>query len=159
MTCSDPSLFVSAVGLLNFVESAALRLVLYYFPMYFTFKLVATLWLMLPATRGAEKVYYNALRPIFQSTQARVPSNSSSSSSSSLHGRTGSSSTTTTNAPSTGYSTATDTSSSSKNPFTSAGTTGAGAYSEGLHTTSAGATGSIDGVAVPPASGAALPKF
>jgi receptor expression-enhancing protein 5/6 len=38
-------------GFLNFLESFALSLVLYYFPWYFAFKSVFVLWLQLPAFR------------------------------------------------------------------------------------------------------------
>jgi receptor expression-enhancing protein 5/6 len=38
-------------GFFNFLESFALRVVLYYFPWYFAFKTVFILWLQLPAFR------------------------------------------------------------------------------------------------------------
>jgi receptor expression-enhancing protein 5/6 len=38
-------------GFLNFLESFALRVVLYYFPWYFSFKTLFILWLQLPAFR------------------------------------------------------------------------------------------------------------
>jgi hypothetical protein len=53
----------TAVGLFNFLESSMLRLVLYYFPMYFTFKVVAILWLVLPQTRVSWLVI--SLHPVF----------------------------------------------------------------------------------------------
>jgi receptor expression-enhancing protein 5/6 len=39
------------IGFLNFLESFALSLVLYYFPWYFAFKSAFVLWLQLPAFR------------------------------------------------------------------------------------------------------------
>jgi len=51
-------------GFFNFLESFALRMVLYYFPWYFTFKTAFTLWLQLPAFRGAQKLYHAALKPL-----------------------------------------------------------------------------------------------
>jgi receptor expression-enhancing protein 5/6 len=67
-------------GFLNFLESFALSIVLYYFPWYFAFKSAFVLWLQLPAFRvslipsvpgcmlilrsqGAQKLYEAALRP------------------------------------------------------------------------------------------------
>lgn len=38
-------------GFFNFVESFALRVLLYYLPFYYAFKTVFVLWLQLPATR------------------------------------------------------------------------------------------------------------
>ena len=38
-------------GFFNFLESFALRLVLYYFPWYYPFKTIFVLWLQLPAFR------------------------------------------------------------------------------------------------------------
>jgi len=51
-------------GFFNFLESFALRLVLYYFPWYFSFKTVFILWLQLPAFRGAQTTYTTVLKPI-----------------------------------------------------------------------------------------------
>ncbi|ORY24795.1 TB2/DP1, HVA22 family-domain-containing protein [Naematelia encephala] len=51
-------------GLLNLAESMGLRAILYWVPMYFVFKTLATIWLMLPATRGAETLYYHVVRPV-----------------------------------------------------------------------------------------------
>lgn len=51
-------------GGFNFIESFALRIVLYYFPWYFAFKTVFTLWLQLPAFRGAQITYFNVLKPL-----------------------------------------------------------------------------------------------
>lgn len=42
-------------GFFNFLESFALRIVLYYFPWYFTFKTGFVLWLQLPAFRVSDK--------------------------------------------------------------------------------------------------------
>jgi receptor expression-enhancing protein 5/6 len=39
-------------GFFNFLESFALRMVLYYFPFYYAFKTLFVLWLQLPATKA-----------------------------------------------------------------------------------------------------------
>ncbi|KXN84832.1 Protein YOP1 [Leucoagaricus sp. SymC.cos] len=61
-------------GFFNFLESFALRLVLYYVPWYYTFKTVFIVWLQLPAFRGAQTTYFTVLRPILSniSSQSRV---------------------------------------------------------------------------------------
>ncbi|EAU93241.1 YOP1 [Coprinopsis cinerea okayama7 len=61
-------------GFFNFLESFALRLVLYYVPWYFAFKSAFIVWLQLPAFRGAQKIYFTALKPILQniSSQTKV---------------------------------------------------------------------------------------
>jgi len=68
-------------GFLNFLESFAVRLVLYYVPWYFAFKTIFILWLQLPAFRGAQTVYFNLLKPVLTniSSQPRavVPTNNS----------------------------------------------------------------------------------
>ncbi|OAX37008.1 hypothetical protein K503DRAFT_771917 [Rhizopogon vinicolor AM-OR11-026] len=51
-------------GFFNFLESIALRVVLYYFPWYFAFKTVFILWLQLPTFRGAQKTYNVVLKPV-----------------------------------------------------------------------------------------------
>jgi len=51
----------------TFIESIALRMVLYYLPFYFVFKTVFILWLQLPATKGARTLYFTVLRPILAS--------------------------------------------------------------------------------------------
>ncbi|RXW23466.1 hypothetical protein EST38_g2365 [Candolleomyces aberdarensis] len=51
-------------GFFNFLESFALRLVLYYVPWYFAFKSVFIVWLQLPAFRGAQTVYFSVLKPV-----------------------------------------------------------------------------------------------
>ncbi|KII94455.1 hypothetical protein PLICRDRAFT_36727 [Plicaturopsis crispa FD-325 SS-3] len=60
-------------GFFNFLESFALRVVLYYFPWYFAFKTVFILWLQLPAFRGAQTTYQTVLKPVLAniSTQSR----------------------------------------------------------------------------------------
>ncbi|EJD55107.1 hypothetical protein AURDEDRAFT_109571 [Auricularia subglabra TFB-10046 SS5] len=60
-------------GGFNFLESIALRVVLYYFPFYFAFKTAFIIWLWLPQTRGAQAVYVNALRPILASKIKSAP--------------------------------------------------------------------------------------
>lgn len=44
-------------GFFNFLESFALRVVLYYLPWYFAFKSIFILWLQLPAFRVRLKAY------------------------------------------------------------------------------------------------------
>ncbi|EPQ61169.1 hypothetical protein GLOTRDRAFT_135709 [Gloeophyllum trabeum ATCC 11539] len=61
-------------GFFNFLESFALRIVLYYFPWYFTFKTLFTLWLQLPAFRGAQTVYHTVLKPAFANVSSRAVS-------------------------------------------------------------------------------------
>ncbi|KAJ2914865.1 hypothetical protein MD484_g5531, partial [Candolleomyces efflorescens] len=51
-------------GFFNFLESFALRLVLYYVPWYFAFKSVFIVWLQLPAFRGAQSIYFSVLKPV-----------------------------------------------------------------------------------------------
>jgi len=51
-------------GFFNFLESLALSVVLYYVPWYFAFKSAFIVWLQLPAFRGAQTIYYTALKPI-----------------------------------------------------------------------------------------------
>ncbi|KAG1829405.1 TB2/DP1, HVA22 family-domain-containing protein [Suillus variegatus] len=51
-------------GFFNFLESIALRMVLYYFPWYFAFKTVFILWLQLPTFRGAQTIYGVVLKPV-----------------------------------------------------------------------------------------------
>jgi len=51
-------------GFFNFVESFALRIVLYYLPWYFAFKTVFILWLQLPTFRGAQTTYLTVLKPV-----------------------------------------------------------------------------------------------
>ncbi|KZT09027.1 uncharacterized protein LAESUDRAFT_723338 [Laetiporus sulphureus 93-53] len=52
-------------GFFNFLESFALRIVLYYVPWYFVFKTIFILWLQLPAFRGAQSLYGTVVRPVF----------------------------------------------------------------------------------------------
>jgi len=59
-------------GFFNFLESFALRMVLYYFPWYYAFKTIFVLWLQLPATRGARTFYINVLRPVMYSAQKKT---------------------------------------------------------------------------------------
>ncbi|KAL0950512.1 hypothetical protein HGRIS_007321 [Hohenbuehelia grisea] len=51
-------------GFFNFLESFALRVVLYYLPWYFAFKTVFIVWLQLPAFRGAQTIYHSLLKPV-----------------------------------------------------------------------------------------------
>ncbi|KAG9310390.1 TB2/DP1, HVA22 family-domain-containing protein [Chiua virens] len=64
-------------GFMNFGESIALGLILYYVPWYFALKTVFVLWLQLPDVRGAQVVYTTVLKPVLTnvvgSTRAVVP--------------------------------------------------------------------------------------
>ncbi|KAH6917684.1 TB2/DP1, HVA22 family-domain-containing protein [Coprinopsis sp. MPI-PUGE-AT-0042] len=57
-------------GFLNFLESFALRAVLYYVPWYFAFKSAFIVWLQLPAFRGAQTIYFSVLKPVLQNATA-----------------------------------------------------------------------------------------
>ncbi|PVF96272.1 hypothetical protein CPB86DRAFT_709473 [Serendipita vermifera] len=61
-------------GFFNFLESFALRPVLYYFPFYYAFKTLFVLWLQLPATRGARTFYLNVLRPVMAANTGKKSS-------------------------------------------------------------------------------------
>ncbi|EJD04495.1 uncharacterized protein FOMMEDRAFT_167667 [Fomitiporia mediterranea MF3/22] len=58
-------------GFFNFLESFALRLVLYYFPWYFAFKTIFVLWLQLPAFRGAQTTYHAVLKPVLTNVSSK----------------------------------------------------------------------------------------
>jgi len=60
-------------GSFTFLESFALRAVLYYLPFYFVFKTIFIVWLQLPATKGARTLYLSVLRPILFSNQSKSP--------------------------------------------------------------------------------------
>ncbi|KAF8508522.1 TB2/DP1, HVA22 family-domain-containing protein [Gautieria morchelliformis] len=64
-------------GFFTFIESFALRLVLYYFPFYFAFKTVFVIWLQLPAFKGATKLYVAVLRPVLVGGSNRVATTTS----------------------------------------------------------------------------------
>ncbi|KAJ9114935.1 hypothetical protein QFC20_001309 [Naganishia adeliensis] len=118
-------------GLLNLLESAALRVILYYIPQYFTFKLAFLVWLLYPGANNAQKVYYSLVRPLFQTGRAkanqvansaeygRTNTLNSPGSANYVNSSTGFSSAGTTAADSTGYSTAT-------NPFAGQSSASAG---------------------------------
>ncbi|KAF8639390.1 hypothetical protein AX17_001515 [Amanita inopinata Kibby_2008] len=55
---------------LNFVESFALRIVLYYVPWYFALKTVFVIWLQLPVSRGAQVTYTVVLKPLLANMQS-----------------------------------------------------------------------------------------
>ncbi|KAJ7859488.1 TB2/DP1, HVA22 family-domain-containing protein [Mycena olivaceomarginata] len=59
-------------GFFNFLESFALRVVLYYLPWYFAFKTVFILWLQLPAFRGAQTTYLTLLKPVLANVNSRA---------------------------------------------------------------------------------------
>jgi receptor expression-enhancing protein 5/6 len=63
-------------GLLNFLESAGLRLILYYIPYYFVMKTVFTLWLMSPQFRGGEVMYRNFVQKAFRTITSTAKSSS-----------------------------------------------------------------------------------
>ncbi|KAF8641544.1 hypothetical protein AX16_009921 [Volvariella volvacea WC 439] len=51
-------------GFFNFLESFAIRALLYYVPWYYVFKTIINLWLLLPAFRGAHVTYKNFVKPL-----------------------------------------------------------------------------------------------
>jgi len=61
-------------GFFNFLESFALRVVLYYLPWYFVFKTLFILWLQLPAFRGAQTLYGSVVRPLFVNVHQKAVS-------------------------------------------------------------------------------------
>ncbi|RDB24570.1 Protein YOP1 [Hypsizygus marmoreus] len=69
-------------GFFNFVESFALRLVLYYLPWYFVFKTLFIVWLQLPVFRGAQVAYFSIIKPVLSnvSHQSRAVAPTSGSS-------------------------------------------------------------------------------
>jgi len=68
-------------GWFTFIESIALRLVLYYVPWYFPIKTAFVLWLQLPATRGAQTFYHSAFRPVLNNFRSKRSQYSGSTSS------------------------------------------------------------------------------
>ncbi|KAI0727599.1 TB2/DP1, HVA22 family-domain-containing protein [Fomitopsis betulina] len=61
-------------GFFNFLESVALRVVLYYLPWYFAFKSLFILWLQLPAFHGASKLYASLVKPVFVNVHQKTSS-------------------------------------------------------------------------------------
>ncbi|KAJ1852121.1 ER membrane protein DP1/Yop1 [Coemansia sp. RSA 1822] len=62
-------------GLFNVVEYFT-GFLLYWFPFYYLIKLGFLIWLMAPATRGAERLYHAGLKPLMQQachSQRSVP--------------------------------------------------------------------------------------
>ncbi|KAJ2090187.1 ER membrane protein DP1/Yop1 [Coemansia sp. RSA 986] len=60
-------------GMLNVVEYFT-GFLLYWFPFFYVAKLGFLVWLMLPATRGAEKLYHTGVRPIMLNLRnKRIP--------------------------------------------------------------------------------------
>lgn len=62
---------------LTVIESLALNWVLYWVPRWFVFKTVGLVYLQLPSTRGAAKLYEHVIRPVFvqkKLSQANVQS-------------------------------------------------------------------------------------
>jgi len=58
-------------GFLTFLESIALRLVLYYVPYYFPIKTAFVLWLQLPTTRGAQVFHHSVLKPVINNIRGK----------------------------------------------------------------------------------------
>ncbi|KAJ2306474.1 ER membrane protein DP1/Yop1 [Coemansia sp. RSA 2706] len=56
-------------GLFNVVEYFT-GFLLYWFPFYYLIKLGFLVWLMLPATRGAERLYHAGIKPVLQQARA-----------------------------------------------------------------------------------------
>ncbi|PWN35440.1 uncharacterized protein FA14DRAFT_154854 [Meira miltonrushii] len=57
-------------GFFNFIETFV-DVILHFVPMYYTFKTLAIVWLMLPQTQGAKIVYTRLVRPLLaQGTKA-----------------------------------------------------------------------------------------
>jgi len=69
-------------GFFNFLESFALRIVLYYLPWYFAFKSLFVIWLQLPAFRGAQVTYFGIVKPVLANissqNRATVPATTNS---------------------------------------------------------------------------------
>ncbi|KAG8729538.1 ER membrane protein DP1/Yop1 [Ceratobasidium sp. 423] len=61
-------------GFLTYIESFALRVVLYYVPWFYALKTVFVLWLQLPQTQGAAKLYHAAIRPSMDRTRLQATS-------------------------------------------------------------------------------------
>jgi receptor expression-enhancing protein 5/6 len=58
-------------GFFTFLESIALRVVLYYFPYYFPVKTAFVLWLQLPGTKGAQTFYHSVFRPVLTNIRGK----------------------------------------------------------------------------------------
>jgi receptor expression-enhancing protein 5/6 len=74
-------------GFFNFLESFALRVVLYYVPWYFAFKSLFIIWLQLPAFRVSSRLFLSIsschfIFPLFTIIFTRVPKSPTSMSSS-----------------------------------------------------------------------------
>ncbi|EIW67141.1 protein YOP1 [Tremella mesenterica] len=63
-------------GMMNLIESMGVRAILFWIPMYYVFKTLFIIYLMLPATRGAEVLYFNVVRPVFGNVKARATASS-----------------------------------------------------------------------------------
>lgn len=57
-------------GFFNFIESF-IDIILHFIPMYYTFKTLAIVWLMLPQTQGAKVVYTRVLRPVMANARGQ----------------------------------------------------------------------------------------
>ncbi|KAG9017833.1 ER membrane protein DP1/Yop1 [Tulasnella sp. JGI-2019a] len=58
-------------GFFTFLESLALRPVLYYVPYYFPIKTAFVLWLQLPTTRGAVTFHHSVLKPVVNNVRGK----------------------------------------------------------------------------------------
>jgi receptor expression-enhancing protein 5/6 len=58
-------------GFFTFIESLALRPVLYYIPYYFPIKTAFVLWLQLPTTRGAVTFHHSVIKPVVNNLQGK----------------------------------------------------------------------------------------
>ncbi|KNE55285.1 hypothetical protein AMAG_01195 [Allomyces macrogynus ATCC 38327] len=58
-------------GLFNVLEFFT-DILLYWMPMYFMVKTIFLVWLFLPQTRGAERMYQSAIRPFLLSNEAKI---------------------------------------------------------------------------------------
>ncbi|KAG8856925.1 ER membrane protein DP1/Yop1 [Tulasnella sp. 330] len=58
-------------GFFTFLESLALRPVLYYVPYYFPIKTAFVLWLQLPTTRGALIFHHSVMRPVINNLSGK----------------------------------------------------------------------------------------
>ncbi|KAG8916377.1 ER membrane protein DP1/Yop1, partial [Tulasnella sp. 408] len=61
----------SVFGFFTFLESFAIRVVLYYVPWYFPIKTFFLIWLQLPTTRGAHTFYHSVFRPVVNNFKSK----------------------------------------------------------------------------------------
>jgi receptor expression-enhancing protein 5/6 len=58
-------------GFFTFIESLALRPLLYYVPYYFPIKTAFVLWLQLPTTRGATTFHHSVMKPVINNLRGK----------------------------------------------------------------------------------------